>query len=414
MSTPPAGPLGGRRILLGVSGGIAAYKTAELVRLLKKAGAEVQVLMTRNAARFITPLTLGTLSERPVLTDVWSEQPGGLWTQHIELGLWADVFLAAPATADLIARLAAGRADDMIGATVLAARCPVVVCPAMDHDMYVHPATQANLARLRAYGYEVVEPGYGSLASGLVGLGRLPEPADLAERLAQRFAAGGALAGRRVLVTAGPTREAIDPVRYLSNHSSGKMGYALAEAARRRGAAVTLVSGPTSLAAHPGIERIDVVSAEDMARATLARADAEIIIMAAAVADYTPEAPAPHKIKKADDALTLRLKRTTDILAQLGAERRPGQLLVGFALETEDAERHAAEKLRRKRLDWIVLNDALEPGAGFGHDTNRVTLLHCSGLREALPLASKDAVAEAILDRVTRPVEGMQISEPRA
>jgi phosphopantothenoylcysteine decarboxylase/phosphopantothenate--cysteine ligase len=404
--------LEGRKILLGVTGGIAAYKAAALVRLFKKAGAEVQVLMTPDAARFITPLTLGTLSEREVLTEIFPENASGSWTRHITLGLWADLFIVAPATAQTLAKLAYGFSDSMLTAAALAARCPLLVCPAMDHDMYVHPATRANLERLAGYGYRVMEPGHGELASGLVGQGRLPEPDAIFARALELLAgnpspqqdpagAAGSLGGKTVLVTAGPTREALDPVRYLSNHSTGTMGFALARAAARRGAQVTLVSGPTALDTPSGVTRVDVVSAEEMYEAVLTRRDADLIFMAAAVADYTPTTASATKIKKTDGELVLHLRRTPDILAELGRSgQQDGRLLIGFALETDAAAEHARRKLAGKNLDWIVLNDLSEEGAGFGTTTNRVTLFHRSGRQHDLPLMPKDGVADAILDLV--------------
>lgn len=392
--------LAGRKLILGVTGGIAAYKAAELLRLFKKAGAEVQVLMTPDAARFITPLTLGTLSEREVLVEVFPEQVAGTWTKHVALGLWADLAVIAPATAQTIAKLAHGFCDSMLTATVLALRCPLLVCPAMDHDMYLHPATQANLKQLRAYGYSVMEPEHGPLASGLVGEGRLPAPEAIAAAVVQRLGGRGPLSGRHVLVTAGPTREAIDPVRYVSNHSTGTMGYALAAAAARLGARVTLVSGPTALAPPPGVEFVPVVTAEEMHAAAQAQAAADLVIAAAAVADYAPAEPSARKLKKDEGERVLRLRRTPDVLAALGAQKRPGQVLVGFALETHDGVAHARAKLARKNLDLIVLNDPLEPGAGFGTGTNRVTLLAADGTEEALPQLPKAEVAAAILERV--------------
>ncbi len=393
-------PLEGRKLLLGVTGSIAAYKAAELIRLCKKAGAEVQVLMTPDAARFVTPLTLGTLSEREVLVEIFPEGAEGSWTKHVSLGLWADLFVIAPATAQTLAKLAHGFSDTMLTATALAARCPLLVCPAMDHDMFLHPATAANLERLRGFGYEVMDPGYGALASGLVGHGRMPEPEEIFARLLDRLRAAGALSGRHVLVTAGPTREAFDPVRVLTNPSTGTMGYAMAEAAARRGARVTLVSGPTALAAPAGVERIDVNTAEEMHQAVLAHQDADLVLMAAAVADYAPLEPAASKIKKQDGELTIRLRRTPDILAALGRQKRPGQTLVGFAMETDDGPANARRKLAAKNLDWIVLNDLNEAGAGFGTGTNRVTLIHRSGRAEDLPQLPKRAVAEMLLDRI--------------
>ena len=392
--------LAGKKVVLGVTGSIAAYKAAELVRLLKRAGAEVQVLMTPDAARFIAPLTLGTLSEREVLTEIFPQNEDGSWTKHVHLGLWADLFVVAPATATTLAKLAAGLCDSMLTAAALSARCPLVVAPAMDHDMFVHPATQRNLATLRADGVTVIEPEHGELASGLIGTGRLPEPEALAERIAAMLRSSGALGGTKVLVTAGPTREALDPVRFLTNHSTGTMGYALAEAAARRGARVVLVSGPTALPAPPGVERIDVTSADEMHAAAQQHADADLVLAAAAVADYAPAEASEQKVKKGEGDLTLRLRRTPDVLAALGARKREGQTLVGFALETHDGRANARAKLERKNLDWIVLNHANEPGAGFGPGTNRVTLLRRDGAEEDLPLMPKRAVAEAILDRV--------------
>lgn len=396
--------LQGRKLLLGVSGGIAAYKAAELVRRFKKAGADVQVLMTPDATRFISALTLGTLSQREVLIEIFPANADGSWTRHVELGLWADLFVVAPATAQTIAKLAHGFCDTMLTATALAARCPLLVCPAMDHDMYVHPATQANLERLRSYGYDVMEPAYGELASGLVGLGRLPEPEAIFERVCGKLAErteAGSLRGRHVLVTAGPTQEAFDPVRYITNHSTGTMGYALAEAAARRGGRVTLVSGPTRLPAPAGVTRIDVTSADEMYAAVTEHAQtADLVLMAAAVADYAPAETSTSKIKKSEGDLTLRLRRTPDILATLGRDRRPGQVLVGFAMETDDGPANARRKLEAKNLDLIVLNLLNEPGAGFGTGTNRVTLLFRDGREEVLPLLPKAAVAAAILDRL--------------
>ena len=403
-----------KKLILGVCGGIAAYKAASLLRLFKKAGADVQVLMTPDARHFITPLTLGTLSERDVLVEVLpgteasgnAKQDVESWTRHVTLGLWADLFVVAPATAQTIAKLAHGFSDSMLTSTALSARCPLLVCPSMDHDMYVHPATQDNLERLQSFGYEVMAPEHGALASGLKGEGRLPEPEHIFDRVTTKLEeeSEGALAGKHVVVTAGPTREPIDPVRFLSNPSTGTMGYALAEAAARRGARVTLISGPTSLETPPGrIDRVDVTSAEEMNEAVQAHREADLILMAAAVADYAPTETAEQKMKKQEDDLTLRLRRTPDILADLGAAKRPHQTLVGFALETDDALANARKKLEDKNLDWIVLNDASEDGAGFGTKTNKVTLLHRGGGEEALPLMSKREAADAILERVLSP-----------
>ena len=428
---PGAGALAGRRLVLGVTGSIAAYKAADLARLLVKAGAEVQPVLTPAAGRFIPALTLSTLTGRAALTEVFPEgDAAGAWTRHVELGLWADGLVVAPATANTLARLAHGLCETMLDAVALSARCPLLVAPAMDHDMWNHPATQANVATLRARGATVVPPAHGPLASGLVGDGRLPEPADLARTIAAWLdeharpraanehagapappetpapASAGPLAGRTVLVTAGPTREPIDPVRFLSNGSTGTMGFALAAAAARRGARVILLAGPVGLATPPGVERIDVETADDLLAAALAHAEADLVIAAAAVADYAPAEPSAHKHKKRDDGsdLVLHLRRTPDVLATLGQQKRPGQTLVGFALETDDGEAHAREKLRRKRLDFIALNPAGQPGAGFGTGTNRVLLLGADGSREAFPTMEKAALAEALLDRVSAPL----------
>ncbi len=407
-ASKPYAELNGRHILLGVTGGIAAYKSVELVRLLKKAGADVQVLMTPDAARFITPLTLGTVSGHPVLTDIFPEAEDGSWTRHISLGRWADVFVIAPATAQTLAKMAGGFCDNILTATALAARCPLLVCPAMDEDMLVHPATQRNLEALRACGHVLMPPTYGPLASGLVGQGRLPEPEEIMQRILETIAAdkeGDDSAPRdleniRVLVTAGPTREHVDPVRFLSNPSSGKMGFALAEAAARRGAAVTLICGPAHLDTPPHVERINVESAEEMHDAVMAHREADIVIMAAAVADYAPMERSTQKIKKGSGNMVLHLRRTPDILYALQQRRAEGQLLVGFAMETNEGLENARKKLHDKNMDWIVLN-MLTPESGFETETNRVTLLDRNGHEEALPMMSKREAAEIILDRIT-------------
>ncbi len=407
-ASKPYAELRGRHILLGVTGGIAAYKSVELVRLLKKAGADVQVLMTPDAARFITPLTLGTVSGHPVLTDIFPEAEDGSWTRHISLGHWADLFVIAPATAQTLAKMAGGFCDNILTATALAARCPLLVCPAMDEDMLVHPATQRNLEALRAYGHVLIPPTYGPLASGLVGQGRLPEPEEIMQRILEMIAAGKEgddpahrdLENLRVLVTAGPTREHVDPVRFLSNPSSGKMGFALAEAAAGRGAAVTLICGPAHLDTPPHVERINVESAEEMHDAVMAHREADIVIMAAAVADYAPMERATQKIKKGSDDMVLHLRRTPDILYALQQRRAEGQLLVGFAMETSEGLENARKKLHEKNMDWIVLN-MLTAGSGFETETNRITLLNRNGHEEALPMMSKREAAEIILDRIT-------------
>jgi phosphopantothenoylcysteine decarboxylase/phosphopantothenate--cysteine ligase len=401
-------PLEGKKVLLGVSGSIAAYKSAELVRQLQKKGAEVQVLMTPDAGRFITPLTLGALSKKDVLVEIFPEHAGDSWTRHIHLGLWADLYVIAPASAQTIAKLAHGFCDNMLTAAALSSRCPLLICPAMDHDMYVHPATQANIKILRNYGYGFLPPAHGELASGLVGTGRLPEPEEILERIEADLAADAPkddvavslLAGKTVVVTAGPTREALDPVRYITNHSTGTMGYKLAAAAHRRGGVVTLISGPTALNPPEGITYMPVVSAADMAEAVFQHRQADLIVMAAAVADYTPARASKVKIKKNEGDLNLALHRTTDILAELGQSKKIGQVLVGFALETDDQLANARLKLKKKNLDWVVLNSPNFEGEGFGTATNRVTLLSSDGREEALPLLPKLEVAEALLDRV--------------
>lgn len=385
--------------MLGVTGSIAAYKAASLVRLLVKAGCEVQVVMTSLAKQFITPLTMATLSKRPILVEFFDPE-NGAWNSHIKLGEWADCMLIAPATANTLAKMAHGVADNLLLTSYLSARCPVAVAPAMDLDMYAHAATQENLKLLQQRGVQVVEPGSGFLASGLEGKGRMAEPEQIVEFLEELFAEKKkSLAGKHFLVTAGPTREAIDPVRYITNHSTGKMGYALAGELALRGARVTLVSGPTQLATPQGVERQDVSSAEQMYRAVVeAFREADGAIMCAAVADYTPAVVADRKIKKSDDDMSIPLKRTRDIAAELGREKG-SRLLVGFALETDNEAEHAASKLRKKNLDFIVLNSLRDAGAGFGVDTNIVTLIDAAGA-EQLPLLSKREVAARIIDKL--------------
>jgi phosphopantothenoylcysteine decarboxylase/phosphopantothenate--cysteine ligase len=405
--------LSGRHLLLGVTGSIAAYKAAALVRRLTDAGAEVQVLMTPSAERFVSRLTLGTLSEGEVPTEIFPENEEGSWTKHVTLGEWADLFVVAPATAQTIAKLAHGFSDTMLTATALSARCPLLVCPTMDREMYRHPTTQDNLDRLREIGYEVMPAEHGELASGLVGPGRMPEPTAIRDRVAALLGdrdaasgngdapAAGTLNGRSVLVTAGPTHEPLDPVRVFTNRSTGTMGYALARAAAARGGRVTLVSGPTALSPPDGVDVVLVQTAAEMNEAVQARrADADLVFMAAAVADYAPAETSSTKRKKDDEDLVLHLRRTPDILKALGAHKRPGQVLVGFALETNDGLDNARRKLEDKNLDWIVLNNPTEEGAGFGPATNRVTILSREGTSEELPLMPKSAVAETLLDRV--------------
>jgi len=389
-----------RKVLLGVSGSIAAFKAAALVRDLVKAGAEVQVVMTPAAHDFVTPLTLATLSGRPVLTDLVAGN--GTWNDHVHLARWADVLLIAPLSANTLSKLTTGQCDNLLIATYLSATCPVYVAPAMDLEMYRDASTQANLELLKQRGIRTIGPDSGDLASGLSGEGRMSEPEAIVTRLHADLVGASKLNGRRLLVSAGGTQEAIDPVRYIGNRSSGKMGFAIAEEAALRGARVELVTGPTNLIARStGIRRTDVVSAAQMALACKeAAAACEVVIMSAAVADYRPVVVAESKIKKKAAALHLDLEPTEDILAWMGAHKPKGQVLVGFALETDDAEANAQGKLERKRLDLIVLNSLKDVGAGFGYDTNMVTLIGRDTKPVALPLLSKADVARAILDRV--------------
>ena len=401
-------PILHRRVLLGVTGSIAAYKTAWLVRDLVKAGAEVQVVMTPAAHDFVTPLTLATLSKRPVLTDLFLRNGSGSWNDHVSLGRWADVLVVAPASAHTLAKMAQGLCDNLLLATWLSATCPVYVAPAMDLEMFADPATAHNLDLLRQRGVHTIGPESGELASGLEGLGRMTEPMDIVHRLATDLMEGSPLAGKRILVTAGPTREAIDPVRYIGNRSSGRMGFAIAEEAAARGARVELVTGPVELTTNrPGIVRTDVESAADMAQACKERApEADIVIMSAAVADHRPAAPAGSKIKKDEGHLELVLERTEDILAWIGKQRRPGQVIAGFALETEEGLESARGKLERKGLDLVVLNSLQDEGAGFGHATNKVTLVTRDKDPERLPLLPKAEVARRILDAIERRLKG--------
>ena len=399
MATVANRPLEGRHILLGITGSIAAYKAAALCRLLKREGAEVQVVMTALAKQFITPLTMATLSRRPILVEFFDPE-NGQWNSHVSLGEWADLMLIAPATANTLAKMTAGVADNLLLTTYLSARCPVMVAPAMDLDMYAHYTTQRNLKELAEHGVGIIEPGSGELASGLEGKGRMAEPEEIVEQLKQHFTEKKkSLAGKHFVVTAGATIEPIDPVRFLSNHSSGKMGYAIAEELAQRGARVTLVSGRTALPVPQGVDRVDVLSAEEMFEATTrAFQEADGAVMAAAVADYTPATVATEKLKKSDDDLSIQLKRTKDIAATLGREKG-GKLLIGFAMETTNEEAHASEKLTKKNFDFIVLNSLRDEGAGFRGDTNKVTLIDRAG-QESLPLMSKLEVAARIADKI--------------
>ena len=393
--------LTGKTVLLGVSGGIACYKAAQLASDLVKQHANVHVVMTRNAAEFITPLTFEALTgNRPVLDTFDRNFPHEI--KHISLAEQADLVLIAPATANVLAKLAHGLADDMLTTTVLACRCPKLAAPAMNTAMYENPVTQDNLATLRRYGWEILEPDAGRLACGATGRGKLPDPARLLEAVAHRISHTQDMAGLHVLVTAGPTQEALDPVRYLTNHSTGKMGYAIARAAAARGAEVTLVSGPTSLPQPPYVDFVPVTSAQEMCQAVQARSAAqEIIIKAAAVADYRPTQTAAEKMKKSGDGLTLELARTEDILAWLGRNRRPGQFLCGFSMETQDLVENSRKKLDKKHADLIAANSLREPGAGFGTSTNVLTLITRDAVTP-LPMLSKDAAAHRLLDEILR------------
>lgn len=394
--------LKGKHIVLGVTGGIAAYKSVALLRLLTKAGAEVQVVMTPAAKEFVAPVTFASLSQKPVVSEFFTANTGE-WHSHVDLGLWADAMVVAPATASTIGKMANGIADNMLVTTYLSAKEPVWIAPAMDLDMMRHPSTVANIERLRSFGNHIIEPGSGALASGLSGKGRMAEPEEIVVTLESHFATAESMTGKTVMITAGPTREKLDPVRFISNYSSGKMGYALAEEAARRGARVILVSGPVDLEArNPLIEVRRVESAEEMlAEARKAFAGSDIAIMCAAVADYRPAAVSPSKLKRGNNpAMTLELVRNPDIAATLGSEKRPGQTLVGFALETDDAIAHGADKLRRKNLDMIVVNSLADKGAGFGTDTNLVTIITADGRRTAGSLKPKSAVAADIIDSI--------------
>lgn len=390
--------LTGKKIVLGITGSIAAYKTAFLVRSLVKAGAEVRVIATRSALDFVTPLTLSTLSNQPVYSEYLKNEQGE-WVNHVEMGLWADLMVIAPATANTLAKMAGGQCDNLLMAVYLSARCEVMFAPAMDLDMYQHPTTQSNLKKLQSYGNLLLPPGTGPLASGLSGEGRMAEPEVIHQAIHDYFEARAPLRGKKVLLTAGPTYEAIDPVRFIGNRSTGKMGYALAGALAAAGAEVTLISGPVSLPLPPGnIQKIGVESAEEMYEAAMAHFEScDWAVFTAAVADYRPSSTASQKIKKSAAALTIELTPTPDILAAAGSKKRAGQLVVGFALETENELSNAQGKLQRKNADLIVLNSLQDAGAGFGHDTNQVTLVSAREVRP-LPLASKQEIAQNIVE----------------
>ena len=391
--------LHGKKIVLGVSGSIAAYKSAILLRLLMKDGCDVRVIMTASAGDFVSPLTFSTLSRNPVATDIHRDDE---WANHVEWGLWADAMIVAPATAHTLARCALGLASDMLTATYLSARCPVFFAPAMDLDMWDHPSTSENISRLQSYGNFIIDVGNGDLASGLTGPGRLAEPEEILSHLHDYFHYREDMNGLKVLVNAGPTYEAIDPVRYIGNHSTGKMGVAVAEEFAKRGAEVHLVLGPESvLPENPHIHIERVTSADEMlAACTLQFLHVDVAVLAAAVADYKPAQVAEEKIKKGTTALSLELVPTPDIAASLGKLKKPGQRLIGFALETTDGAKHAREKMTRKNMDMIVLNNPRDTGAGFGYDTNKVTFLFPDNKEEHFELKSKRAVAHDIAQAV--------------
>lgn len=390
--------LKGKHIVVGITGSIAAYKACTLIRTFIKKGAEVQVIITPAGKEFITPVTLSTLTSKPVVSEFFSRRDGS-WHSHVDLGLWADAMVIAPATASTIGKMAHGIADNMLLTTYLSMKAPVFIAPAMDLDMYAHPATQHNLDIIRSFGNHIIEPAEGELASHLTGKGRMEEPERIAEIIEAFFTTRQDLDGKHVLITAGPTYERIDPVRFIGNYSSGKMGFALAEECAARGARVTLVAGPVQMQAHhPAIQRVNVETAAEMLKASLeAFSSADAAILCAAVADFTPDQAASSKIKRERGEQTLHLIPTQDIAATLGAAKRPGQRVVGFALETDNEESHAREKLVRKHLDFIVLNSLRDAGAGFRCDTNKVTILSAQEVKK-YPLKTKSEVAKDIID----------------
>ncbi|MCK5857026.1 MAG: bifunctional phosphopantothenoylcysteine decarboxylase/phosphopantothenate--cysteine ligase CoaBC [Bacteroidales bacterium] len=393
--------LKGKKIIIGITASIAAYKIPLLVRLLKKAGAEVKIIITPSAKDFVTPLTLSTLSGNPVLSELFDKQDGS-WNSHVELGLWADLFLVAPASANTLSKMAHGAADNLLLTSYLSARSPVFIAPAMDLDMYKHPSTKQNIDLLRSFGHYIIEPTEGELASGLCGAGRMEEPEVMFDIIQDFFKKKTKLSGKKVLVSAGPTFEAIDPVRFIGNHSSGKMGFAIADELASRGAIVTLVSGPVNISStHAHIKRIDVTTAEQMYDACIANFESmDIGIMAAAIADFTPKNVADRKIKKENATPVIELVSTKDVLKEMGRQKKDNQLLIGFALETNDEVANALKKLHKKNLDLIVLNSLQDPGAGFKHATNQVSLIDRNEHIQAFELKNKDDVARDIVNRI--------------
>ena len=392
--------LQGKKVILGVTGSIAAYKSASLIRLLVKEGVEVKVIMTPLAKEFITPLTLATLSQNPILVDFFNPENGD-WNSHVDLGLWADAYIIAPATANTIGKMVGGVADNLLITTYLSARCPVFVAPAMDLDMFAHPTTRRNIETLKSFGNLIIEPAVGQLASGLEGKGRMEEPENIVQFLDDYFEPKNML-GKKVLITAGPTYEKIDPVRFVGNYSTGKMGFALADACAKQGAEVTLITGPVNLSAkHRNIKRISVESADEMYKVVMSKFDnMDGAILCAAVADFTPIQTAENKLKREKENLSLELKPTQDIAAALGQIKRHEQFLVGFALETNNEEANAKAKMERKNFDFIVLNSLQDPNSGFGFDTNKISIIHRSGLQKQYELKSKLAVADDIVNEI--------------
>ena len=392
--------LKGKKIVLGITGSIAAYKSCYIIRGLIKAGAEVQVVITPSGKEFITPITLSTLTQKPVVSEFFSQRDG-TWNSHVKLGLWADAMLIAPCTASTLGKMANGVADNMLVTTYLSMKAPVFIAPAMDLDMYQHPTTQQNMNRLRSFGNQIIEPQSGFLASGLEGKGRMEEPENIVAYL-DRFFENKDLQGKHILITAGPTYEKIDPVRFIGNYSSGKMGFALAEECERRGAEVTLIAGPVSMKCSAGIHRIDIESCEEMYNAATTHfAHADAAILCAAVADFRPEDIASEKIKRGEDDLTIRLKPTHDIASRLGQMKKQGQVLVGFALETNDEVVNAQKKLQKKNLDFIVLNSLQHKGTCFQSDDNQISILSSNGQVD-FDKKPKDEVAKDIVDELVK------------